>query len=265
VSIKSLVLIVASICSIFAVYYFQNTSSLEGRDFHLTLHFQNGLNRVVKDSEYAIELPYGFLAQPSASVSAQTMGLGERRAQLVFGETPKYAGQTVVINGVIADVSLPDFPTSLSSCLHLLTDEHCSKLIGKDIDPEEVTLIVEQSFKENKQLLLAEGLDKAKWQNLIELFQLAHLEQTEGRQVRIVRGMSSASSTYKSGIWLEAKKQSGSLWLPVHSAFTNGAWLATHIYPEFGASIPDVNWISGYGLTLVNSELEIAPLPTANK
>jgi hypothetical protein len=265
VSIKSVVLIVVFICSIFAVYHFQNTSIIDGRNFRLTLNFQNTLNRVVKDSEYAIELPYGFVAQPEASVSAQTIDFGERRAQLAFGEIPKYAGKTVVIEGVIVDVSLPDFTTSITSCLHPLIDEHCSKLVGEDADPAEITLLIEQSFKENEQLLLSEGLDKAKWMNLIELFQLAHLKQAEGSQIRIVRGIDSTSRIYKSEIWLETKKQAESIWLPVSPVFTNGVWLATYVYPEFGGLIPDLNWISGYGLTLVNSELEIAPLSITNK
>jgi hypothetical protein len=264
-SIKPLIIIVTSICSIFAIYHFQNTSSLEGRNFRLTLSFQNTLNRVVKDSEYAIELPYGFVAQPEASVSAQTIGFGERRAQLAFGATPKYAGQVAVIEGVITNVSLPDFTTSLTSCLHPLIDEYCSKLVGKYADSAEITLLTEQSFKENEQLLLSEGLDKAKWMNLIELFHLGHLKQAEGMQIRIVRGINSTSSIYEPEIWLETKKQTESTWLPVRPAFTNGVWLATYVYPEFGGSIPSLNWISGYGLTLVNSELEIAPLPITNK
>jgi hypothetical protein len=265
VSFKSLVLIVISICSVFAVYHFQNTPNIEGRDFRLTLHFQNSLNRVVKDSEYAIELPYGFVAQPGASVSAQTIGFGERRVQLFFGETPKYAGQTVVIEGVITNAPLPDITTTLSSCLHPLTDKHCSKLIEKDVDPAELTLLVEQSFKENEQLLLSEGLDRAKWQNLIELFRLAHLKQAEGNQIRIIRGVDSTSGLYKSEIWLEIKKQEKSTWLPIHSTFTNEAWLATYVYPDFGASIPDSSWMKGYGLTLVDSALEITTLPVLNK
>lgn len=264
-SIKSLVLIVTSICAIFAVYYFQYTSSIEGRKFRLTLHFQNSLNRVVKDSEYAIELPYGFVAQPRAFVSAQTIGLGERRAQLVFGETHKYAGQTVVIDGVITDVVIPDISTTISSCLYLLTDKNCSKLIEKDIDPKEITLLIEQAFKENERVILAEGLDKAKWLNLVEVFRMAHLKQTEGSQVRVVKGIDVASSTYESEVWLEVKRKTEPLWLPVHASFARGAWLATYVYPEFGGSISDLNWISGYGLTLVNSELEVEPLPIANK
>lgn len=264
-SFKSLVLIVASICSVFAVYHFQKSHSIEGRDFRLALHFQNSLNRIVKDSEYAIELPYGFVNQPGGSVSAQTVGFGERRAQLVFGEAPKYAGQTVVIEGVITTTTLPDITTTLSPCLHLLTDEYCSKLIEKNIDSTELKLLVEQSFKENEELLLSEGLDRAKWQNFIELFQAAHLKQAKGSQIRIVKGIDSASSTYESEVWLESKSPAEPVWLPVSPVFSNGSWLTIYVYPGFGDSIPDMNLISGYGLTLVSSELEIESQPVINK
>jgi hypothetical protein len=265
VSIKSLVLIVTSICSVFLIYQLQSSPDIEGRNFHLSLSFQNTLNRPSKDSEFSVSLPYSFKTQSSALYHAQTKGLDERSIQLVFGQTPKYSGQSVEIAGVITDSVLPDVVTELSDCLSPLIKEVCLQLISESATPEKVFELAEQSFEANQQLLLSQGFDEAKWTNLVALYRLAHLKVIDGYQVRFIKGINPKLNSYEADIWLEIRKPQELVWQPTDESFSKDQWLAIYIYPEFGGTLADLRLIHGYGLDIVNSKLEIESQQILNK
>ena len=264
-SIKYLVIIAISICSVFLIYQLQSSPDIEGRNFHLSLNFQNTLNRSSKDSEFSVSLPYSFKTQSSALYQAQTKGLDERSIQLVFGQTPKYSGQSIEVAGVITDSVLPDVVTQLADCLSPLIKEVCLQLTSESTTPEKVFELAEQSFEANQQLLLSQGFDEAKWTSLVALYRLAHLKVIDGYQVRFIKGINPKSNSYKADIWLELRKTQEVVWQPTEESLAKDQWLAIYIYPEFGEILADLRLIRGYGLDIVNSKLEIESQQTLNK
>lgn len=264
-SIKYLVIIAISICSVFLIYQLQSSPDIEGRNFHLSLNFQNTLNRSSKDSEFSVSLPYSFKTQSSALYQAQTKGLNERSIQLVFGQTPKYSGQSIEIVGVITEFVLPDVVTQLADCLSPLIKEVCIQLTSESTTPEKVLELAEQSFEANQQLLLSQGFNEAKWTNLVALYRLAHLKVIDGYQVRFIKGINPKLNSYKADIWLEIRKPQELVWQPTEESLAKDQWLAIYIYSEFGEILADLRLIRGYGLDIVNSKLEIESQQILNK
>jgi hypothetical protein len=229
------------------------------------VNFQNTLNRSSKDSEFSVSLPYSFKTQSSALYQAQAKGLDERSIQLVFGQTPKYSGQSIKIEGVITDSVLPDVVTHLEDCLAPLTKEMCIQLVSEHTLPEKILELAAQSFEINQQLLLSQGFDGTKWSNLVELYRLAHLKLIDGYQVRFIKGIDPKLNSYKADIWLEIRKPQELVWRPTEESLAKDQWLAIYIYPEFGEILADLRLIRGYGLDIVNSKLEKESPQTANK
>lgn len=254
--IRSFVVSILIILSLVILYKCQVGNEPLGRQIVLELSFQNTVNRAVPDSSYAVKLPYGFVVSPGDVERIRTEGAGQLSAYFSFDNTPKYSGRSVTIKGVISDADLSGLVTSPEGCLEVLSENECLEL-ATDLNEKAVSDIASSSYGNSADLMSVRNITQEQWQYLVSLYSLAKQRARDGDDIRLVMGVDGMSKDYRPVWWLEYRSSSNELWQS-YGETANLSWFPVEVVPSLSIALEELVLISGYGLSLVTSELSVA-------
>jgi hypothetical protein len=254
--IRSVVVSILIISSLVILYKCQMGSEPLGRQFVLDLSFQNIVNRAVPNSSYTVKLPYGFVVSPDDVEQIRIEGAGQLSAYFSFDNTPRYSGRSVTIKGVIPDVDLSGLVTSRDGCLELLNEDECLEL-ATDLSDEAIGDIASSSYGNSADLMSIRNITQEQWRYLVGLYSFAKQRAEDGNDIRLVLGVDGMSKDYRPILRLEYRSSSNESWQS-YGESASLSWLPVEVVPSLNISLEELALISGYGLSLVKSELSVA-------